>query len=769
MIFLLPLTMVALLVVVSFGLEGLGLGSLLMVEKRQCVLRLGISITVKYGVIEEIDGDRWSVFEAYVELKHFGYVEENIPSLWFKDSTHEDMEKNLKLFKSDADSIVMCKIAELRDYVELYVVYKVEEEDVFPAAGYIDVGEKDGMVDISPADSGAKQRDNEVNQEVECGNSSDSDSLDSEYKPSGEEDDSEYDLHFIDSDDELDPDVSGFQDVNVMNKKRRAVKKKGVANEDFENDEGGNSDDLDLDHEIGAQSIREAIRFRKCDLKRVRVVCSGDCPFWLYAAKIGDEDTWQLRSMNLTHTYTQAHRVGILHSKWIDKVFKKKVEANPKVKIRELVSKAQKKWNLTVTKSLASSSVHIQVQRSPDLDNEAPASSMTNYCIFQRIYVCLEACKQSFQHCRSFIGVNEAETKDSWTWFLTHLASDIGLEKMGRSTFMSDQQKGLLPAYDDVIPGVDNRFCVRHLYSNFRKRFPGLQLKQLMWKCAKRLIRRIGRGGQKIGNLHRIIQGQSYLRLESGWRRGLGQLGSGSHTGLQLRNEVVNGLDKFAVDLGTQECSCRMWQMSDIPCVHAISCIKFKGLELEPFVDGCYKKEAYSRCYESVIHPLNGPDLWERTAHPDVMPPPYRRPSRRPVKKRRSAAGDEEQSSRTHLSRKGKKQRCSICGSVGHNKSRCPKPIENLPPSSAQSNNAAQPKRPRGRPKRTTKPNCSTQHDPQPKKLASPTSLAPPSSSSQLTTRTLPSSQPTLATSSSQLVGLFSARLSGAPHISPKN
>ncbi|XP_057755612.1 uncharacterized protein LOC130974776 [Arachis stenosperma] len=81
--------------------------------------------------------------------------------------------------------------------------------------------------------------------------------------------------------------------------------------------------------------------------------------------------------------------------------------------------------------------------------------------------------------------VVEAETKDSGTWFLNHLASDIGAEKMGRSTFISDQQKGLLPAYEDVIPGVDNRFCVRHLYSNFRKRFPGLQLKQLIWKCAK--------------------------------------------------------------------------------------------------------------------------------------------------------------------------------------------------------------------------------------------------------------------------------------------
>ncbi|XP_016167990.1 uncharacterized protein LOC107610454 [Arachis ipaensis] len=713
-------------------------------------------------VIEEIDGDWWSVFEAYAELKQLGYVEENIPSLWFKDLADEDMEKNLKLFKTDADSIDMCRIAELRDHVELYVVHKVQDEEVFPDAGYIDVREKDGMGDISEGqelvlyggvDEGQNQSEPvaaysgaEDDNEVEYGNSSDSDSLDSEYKPSGEEDDSEDDVHFTDSDDELDPEGR---------------------NEDFEDDEGENSDDLEEDHQVGADGFdsehdglrfpvhklqkdmgqykwevgtvyasREefkdtviayvvhtarAIRFRKCDLQRVRAVCSGDCPFWVYAAKIRGWGFY-IRSGG--------------------KAFKKKVEANLKVKIRELVSKAQKKWNLTVTKSLASktkqialdqiqrtfreqykriydygqelmranpgSSVRIQVQRSPDLDIEAPASSRTSYCIFQRIYVCLEACKQSFQHCRDFIGLDgcflktplggqlltaigwdsndqilpiayavvEAETKDSWTWFLSHLASDVGLEKMGRATFMSDQQKGLLPAYEEVITGVDNRLCVRHLYNNFRKRFPGLQLKKLMWKCAKEAYRYLiaipprywsrsmftynSKVDTLVNNMFEsfnstIVDAREKpivtmlekirVKLMTRWaeNRKLAQNYSGTilpriRLRLEKRSrsagewrpywstaqkyEVVNGLDKFAVDLGSHECSCRMWKMSGIPCVHAISCIKFKGLDLEPFVDGCYKKEAYMRCYDSIIQPLNGVDLWERTAHPDVMPSP---------------------------------------------------------------------------------------------------------------------------------------------------
>jgi hypothetical protein len=38
---------------------------------------------------------------------------------------------------------------------------------------------------------------------------------------------------------------------------------------------------------------------------------------------------------------------------------------------------------------------------------------------------------------------------------------------------------------DELLPGVEQRFCVRHLYNNFRKMYPGKKLKELMWRVAK--------------------------------------------------------------------------------------------------------------------------------------------------------------------------------------------------------------------------------------------------------------------------------------------
>jgi len=45
-------------------------------------------------------------------------------------------------------------------------------------------------------------------------------------------------------------------------------------------------------------------------------------------------------------------------------------------------------------------------------------------------------------------------------------------------------KQSLLPAIQELLPGAEQRFCMRHLYSNFRKRFGGQKLKNLMWKAA---------------------------------------------------------------------------------------------------------------------------------------------------------------------------------------------------------------------------------------------------------------------------------------------
>lgn len=45
--------------------------------------------------------------------------------------------------------------------------------------------------------------------------------------------------------------------------------------------------------------------------------------------------------------------------------------------------------------------------------------------------------------------------------------------------------QGLIPAMQEVMPGVPHRFCVLHLWKNFTKQWKDKELKGLVWQCAR--------------------------------------------------------------------------------------------------------------------------------------------------------------------------------------------------------------------------------------------------------------------------------------------
>ncbi|RYR28220.1 hypothetical protein Ahy_B01g052341 [Arachis hypogaea] len=132
--------------------------------------------------------------------------------------------------------------------------------------------------------------------------------------------------------------------------------------------------------------------------------------------------------------------------------------------------------------------------------------------------------------------------------------------------------------------------------------------------------------------------------------------------------------DKFVVDLKLHECSCRKFQLTGYPCEHAMSCIRKMGLDVKDYVNKCYKKETYVDCYQHVIYPVNGPNLWARTENDDVLPPVFRKPIGRP-KLSRNKTGDESRNNGplAKLSMTGQQQKCSYCFALGHNKRTCPR------------------------------------------------------------------------------------------------
>ncbi|GJW41367.1 mutator type transposase [Tanacetum coccineum] len=136
---------------------------------------------------------------------------------------------------------------------------------------------------------------------------------------------------------------------------------------------------------------------------------------------------------------------------------------------------------------------------------------------FKRIYVCLGALKDGFRASgRQLLGLDgafmkgnypgqlltavsvdanngiypvaygivESESKESWTWFLSCLGDDLNLEANSNFTFITDRQKGLLPALKDLFPAAEHRYCVRHIHDNMNLIYKGGHYKELLWKCA---------------------------------------------------------------------------------------------------------------------------------------------------------------------------------------------------------------------------------------------------------------------------------------------
>ena len=60
------------------------------------------------------------------------------------------------------------------------------------------------------------------------------------------------------------------------------------------------------------------------------------------------------------------------------------------------------------------------------------------------------------------------------------------------------------------------------------------------------------------------------------------------------------------VDLDRKACSCRIWDLTGLPCKHGISAI-VKNLEkVEDYVYPCYLKETFVGTYKEIIQPMPG-------------------------------------------------------------------------------------------------------------------------------------------------------------------
>ena len=95
----------------------------------------------------------------------------------------------------------------------------------------------------------------------------------------------------------------------------------------------------------------------------------------------------------------------------------------------------------------------------------------------------------------------------------------------------------------------------------------------------------------------------------------------------------------------------------------------FNKEDAEKYINACYKRTTYIDCYEPIIEPINGQNMWKASGLPPVQPPIKRRPPSRP-KKKRALEPDEPRSHRKNRGL-GILKQCKLYGKLGHNRRSC--------------------------------------------------------------------------------------------------
>jgi hypothetical protein len=88
--------------------------------------------------------------------------------------------------------------------------------------------------------------------------------------------------------------------------------------------------------------------------------------------------------------------------------------------------------------------------------------------------------------------------------------------------------------------------------------------------------------------------------------------------------QVKSGEHTYEVNLDNKTCACRKWDLSGLPCNHAVSAIYKARLHPEDFVSEFYKKPMYMNSYNPVFYPMPQQHGWTKTDTEDIMPPEFK-------------------------------------------------------------------------------------------------------------------------------------------------
>ncbi|XP_012828500.1 PREDICTED: uncharacterized protein LOC105949728 [Erythranthe guttata] len=282
------------------------------------------------------------------------------------------------------------------------------------------------------------------------------------------------------------------------------------------------------------------ITYIKNENMKIIAKCKEDCGWRIHASPIGNTSTFQIKTFISEHKCGRKHDNHIVNSRYLVEEYLDDFRDNGEMKINSMKRKVRKDLNVEVSrwqcyraKNNAKKIVEGDIQKQFALLRDYCATVLHHNpgsCFkiqttgedgtqprFLRLYARLAAQKSGYlAACRPIVGLDgcflkgavggqllsaicrdgndnlfplavavvESECKQTWTWVLIQFLRDMGEVQERGWVFISDKQKGLVETMNELMPGIEHRYCIRHMYANFKQKYKGKELKDLFWKAA---------------------------------------------------------------------------------------------------------------------------------------------------------------------------------------------------------------------------------------------------------------------------------------------
>ncbi|KAK8622514.1 hypothetical protein V6N13_117424 [Hibiscus sabdariffa] len=289
---------------------------------------------------------------------------------------------------------------------------------------------------------------------------------------------------------------------------------------------------------------RFSYKYKKNDASRVRAYCATNgCQWEILASIHGNDNSFRIKTYISEHSCLPTIHNKRVTSNVIASKLRDEISRMPYMKATDIRALVRQKLGvmvniskvrrakLQVIKSIQEKYIEefkILREYCDDLCETNPGRSVKlevdrsttdSSPVFSRLYICFKSLKENFKEgCRPIIGldgcflkglikgqlltavardgndqmfpiawavISGQEDTDNWKWFLELLMNDLDIVDGIGLTIVSDMQKGLMKAINDLLLFVEQRMCARHIYARWEKRLKDPELKLLFWICAK--------------------------------------------------------------------------------------------------------------------------------------------------------------------------------------------------------------------------------------------------------------------------------------------